>query len=60
MLLSASDATRFAHPLRAPPPDPTDANGTPLIWTPDIDDMLILTGRQHAFDFGAVATHIQR
>ena len=52
-------ATLFSHPWQSPLPEPSDG-GAPLAWTPDIDDMLLLISRQHAFDFPVVATHVQR
>lgn len=52
MALSGDDAVYFSHP-RASVPEPMSADGLPLLWTGDIDDMLLLNARQHAFDFGA-------
>ena len=41
-------ASLFSHPWQSPLPEPADG-GAPLAWTPDIDDMLLLISRQHAF-----------
>ena len=46
------DAPYFSHPC-ASVPEPMGEGGLPLLWTGDIDDMLLLNARQHAFDFGA-------
>jgi hypothetical protein len=59
MAMDTATASLFFHPLQSPLPEPAD-RGTPLAWTPDIDDMLLLISRQHAFDFAVVATHVQR
>ena len=57
--MDSTTASLFFHPLQSPLPEPTNA-GTPLAWTPDIDDMLLLISRQHAFDFALVSSHVQR
>ena len=57
--MDSAASTLFFHPLKSPLPEPMHA-GTPLAWTPDIDGMLLLITRQHAFDFAVVATHVQR
>ena len=59
MAMDTATASLFFHPLQSPLPEPAD-RGTPLAWTPDIDDMLLLISRQHAFDFAVVTTHVQR
>ena len=55
----ATASLSLNHPFAQSPSETLPKNSKPPQWTMDMDDMLRTAVRRSAFDFDAVATHIQ-